>query len=125
MLRISRAQMREFQRLARLEFARRATVKLRAEFGQELESVDDEELLLKVNEGIEKADSYGIDDEYDVERFLRYAVMYGREFGVSVDTAWVGKILDDGRSSATTRMNRIDETFLFGERCQMEVCCER
>lgn len=54
-----------------------------------------------VEQGIERAKTYGIDTEQDTVQFLSLMYLFGEDFDQNPKTAWVGQILNDPQFTDT------------------------
>lgn len=87
-------------------FVDRMCAYLRSNFEQQTINTSDDELRRTVMAGIEKAETYNVTDEADVQRYLEYVVGYGADF----DTApWAAPILKK-RASGMAKMNDLDDS---------------
>ena len=76
-------------------------------------SIDDEDVHMFVNIGVKRANGFGIDGEYDIQRFLECCLIYGEHFGETPESLWAGQILDQDDLSGTEKMDQINDYELF------------
>lgn len=95
------------------QFVDRALAYLQRAFPEQTKDIPEQELRSIIRAGIDKAESYGITDEVDVERFLECMVRYGSDFDTDPETSWAGQILHDESLTGTEKMNQIDDYALF------------
>ena len=86
---------------------------LRATLPDETANISGDDLERLVQQGIERAESHGVTDRVDVERFLEFLGRYGAEFGQNPDTAWAAKILNDCEIRGDDKVNRLEDYELF------------
>lgn len=92
------------------DFINSMVEQLRCEYEEELQSSDDASLREMVAQGIESAESYGIDESDDVEVYLKFMVEYGPDFDEKFD--WAREVLsssDDGSSKIEALLKREPE----------------
>ena len=94
-------------------FEERMVVHLRRTFPVETRDVNNTDFRRLVHGGIERAESYGVTDNIDLERFLELTVRYGSDFDTRGDTAWAGEILNDPRIPGDDKMNALEDHVLF------------
>ncbi len=82
---------------------------LRENFPDQTQDVSDEKIRTVIQYGIKKAESFGIEYEYDIQRFMEYMVIYGRELDTKEDTRWLGDILRRDDLDGTAKMDEIDD----------------
>jgi hypothetical protein len=80
MLVIRKEQMESFGSYIEKNFLKRMAIKLRSDFKDLASSMTDEQLCDWVQQSIEKARSYAIEDIPDVERFIELAAAHGIDF---------------------------------------------
>jgi len=95
------------------QFVDGAVVHLRKAFPEQTKNLTEPVLRGMIRTGIEKAESYDVTDEADVERFLECMVRYGSDFDTDPETSWAGQILYDESLTGTEKMNQIDDYALF------------
>src|SRR6476661_2874033 len=71
-----------------------------------LSGADDRRSRELVRESIEIARTFGLDQEYDLRRFIEFRAEYGENFHV---LDWAAAILNDPTLSACGKMERIDD----------------
>ena len=111
MLVIRRKQMEVLGDYVQRQFEHRMKEQLRTLWREEVGQMSDEELHALIREGITSAESYGITDETDVERYLELMVRRGARF--HVEEAWAAGILFNENLSGTQKMDQIDDYELF------------
>lgn len=77
---IRKEQMDVLGRYMVEQFVERSLMYLRTAFNEQMEDDSDEKLRIVIQEGIEKAKSYGIKYERDVLHFLEFTMRYGTDF---------------------------------------------
>lgn len=114
MLKIRQAQMDAFSDSLERTFFSRMFVHLRSDFSPQIEllRLDDLTLEAMIRRGIEKARSYGVVRESDIELYLESMVLLGPDFDQRIGccaSALKDKTLDGGK-----KMDAINEYLLFG-----------
>lgn len=113
MLVIRKEQMDVFGNYEIRKFEDRMVLHLRSSLPEETKSITERVLREMIHAGIDKAESYQVTDEVDVERFLECVVRYGRVFDTDPKTSWAGEILRDESFTGTEKMNQINDYELF------------
>lgn len=86
-------------------FVSRMLAYVRSRFAEQTRDASDEDLRRTIQAEMERAESYGITDEADVQRYLEYVISYGADFDSS---EWAGPILRQS-ASGTAKMNELDD----------------
>ena len=107
MLIIRRAQIGVLEGWARLELEQRLARHLRDRFAV-ARDLDADGLRALIQHGIRRAETYGVQSEYDVRRFLEFLAMYGRSFDSDPRIPWAGEVLRRSDLSGTEKMDRLD-----------------
>jgi hypothetical protein len=113
MLVMRKEQMDVFGNYEIKKFEDRMVLHLRSSLPEEAETITEEVLRQMIQTGIDKAESYQVTDEVDVERFLECMVRYGSDFDTDPKTSWAGEILRDEGFTGTEKMNQINDYELF------------
>lgn len=118
MLRIRKEQNDALAEYMLSEFVKRVMVHLRAEYPQETQPMNDEELRDFVEDGIQKAEGYNIELEDDVQEFIEFMVVYGPKFDNDPKFRWAKQILDNNDLDGSEKMDEIGqkEAFLLMEK---------
>jgi len=103
----------------RIKFEQRVIEHLRAVFPDKTKHLPDEKIHSVVRDSIRKAESYGVEYEDDIRRFIEYMVIYGTQLDVREQTQWVGDILRRSDLDGTAKMDLIDTRELQKLREQM------
>ena len=112
MLKIRPVQFQAFQVYLRQTFPERMIRHLRDRFPQE--TAKEPDLRLLVNDGIERASLYALEQEAEVRRYLECMMVLGREFDRDEKYPWAGRILVREDLNGDAKMNEIEEHMLFG-----------
>ncbi|MDY6992596.1 MAG: hypothetical protein SVR94_08340 [Pseudomonadota bacterium] len=88
------------------QFEARMRVHLRRVFAEELEGVSEEELREQIRLGVERARSYQIMQQSDVQRYLECMVVYGWKFDT---TEWAKVILHRENWDGEMKMDEIEQ----------------
>ena len=111
MLRIRRAQMKALKRDSIRPFVERMVVHLGTFFPEESAAVGEERVRAVIRYGIDRAEHYGIVNNYDVCRYLNLMFTFGHDFDMKC--AWASGLLGmAGRMSAEELMEELYDTAL-------------
>jgi hypothetical protein len=110
---VRRTQIDALERYMLEGFILRMSARLRDEFPRDTAALAPAELRTVIENAIAKAETYGVTDEADVERYLEFAARYGADFDVAQQTAWAGEVLRRDDLSGTEKMNTLDDHELF------------
>jgi hypothetical protein len=113
MLKIRPEQMEEMSEYMLHQFEERMVEHLHSAFPDQTEELKKTDLQAIIRTGVDKAESYDVTDEVDVERYLECIVQYGTEFDTDVGTAWAGEILRTDTITGNEKMNQINDYELF------------
>ncbi len=108
MLSIRKEQMEVFNTYMRGQFEQRMVKHLRATFPNRTKDLPDDRIHTVVQNSIKKAESYGIEYEDDIRRFIEYLVIYGTRLDTREETQWIGDILRRHDLDGTAKMDLID-----------------
>lgn len=108
MLLIRKEQMDVLSVYMRNQFEQRMIKHLRVKFPDRTKDLSDERIRLVVQDSMRKAESYDIEYEDDIRRFIEYLVIYGTQLDVREETQWIGDILRRDDLNGTAKMNLID-----------------
>ena len=112
MLIIRKEQMETFEEYMIDAFNKKMVLHLSNVCPEETASVSDEELSLVVKNGLEKAESYDITEENDIQRFLEHMLVHGPGFDDGSDPV-AQEILHDTDLDGEDKMDKID--FYYGK----------
>jgi hypothetical protein len=113
MLTIRREQQQAFTQAALQRFENEMVAHLRASFPDQAGKMEEAELRALIRASIEVAAKYGVNEEFDVRRYLEYVFCYGPDFGLNSRTTWAGEILCNSGLTGAEKMNRIDDCDAF------------
>lgn len=108
MLTIRKEQMDVLSNYMRSRFEQRMVEHLREKFPDRTSDLADEKIRVVVQNSIKKAESYGIEYEDDIRRFIEYLVIYGTQLDVREQTRWIGDILRRNDLDGAAKMDLID-----------------
>ncbi len=113
MLIIHKEQMRAFEAKFRREFIDRTTRETSKKFPEQIEEMfpaeeRENQTRFLVKRGIEKANSYGIEAEADVTRFIDFMFLLSPNFDEASDTEWAREILDEQETSGHLKIQLIE-----------------
>lgn len=108
MLSIRKEQMEVLSAYMCEQFEWRMVKHLREVFPDRTKDLPDEKIRIVVQDSIRKAQSYGIEYEDDIRRFIEYLVIYGSRLDTREETRWIGDILRRDDLNGTAKMNLID-----------------
>ncbi len=109
MLIIRKEQMDLFRAAMRKRFETRMVEHIRQTFPERTRDVSDERIYNAVQESMRKAESFGIELEDDIRRFIEYLVIYGTQLDIKEDIRWLGEILRREDLNGTEKMDMIDD----------------
>lgn len=95
------------------QFEDRMVADLRNDFPNQTAATPEAPLRVQVRAGIEKARTYGVVDEFDIERYLQCMVLHGQDFDVTPRTAWAGEILRTPGLPGDKKMDQINNHQIF------------
>ena len=113
MLVIRKQQMDVFRNYEIKKFEDRMVLHLRSGFPEQTKTIPEQALREMILTGIDKAESYKVTDEVDVERFLECIMRYGSDFDTDPNISWAAEILRDESFTGTEKMNQINNYELF------------
>jgi len=108
MLTIRKEQMDVLEKYMIDVFNNKMVSHLRHTYPEETSTIPDERLSAMVKSGSEKAESYGIVEDDDIQRFLGYMLMYGSDFDTDSAHPEVQKILRDARLDGEEKIDVIE-----------------
>jgi hypothetical protein len=108
MLVIRRAQMDVLRTYMRGQFEQRMVKHLRERFPDRTQDCPDDSLRVVVRNSVKHAESYGIESEEDLRRFLEYVMIYGEQLDRREDTRWIGETLRRHDLDGTAKMDLLD-----------------
>lgn len=108
MLRIRKEQMEVFEKYATSVFNNKMISYLRNAHPEQTSATSDEDLIALVESGSDKADSYGIVEDDDVQRFLGCMLVYGCDFDTDRDRPEVQQILGDTRLDGEEKIDLVE-----------------
>lgn len=109
MVRIRDAQIRVFSEAMQRSLELRMLTHLRVSFPAVTEEYSDQQIVRIITQGINSASQYGIVEEADVQRYLKYMFIYGLDFDANLQTARMGGILRTDSVVGSKKLDRIDE----------------
>jgi hypothetical protein len=92
MLTISKVQMEVLSNFVRRSFELYSVNYLKNKYSAETRDRNEEEMLLFVSQGIEKAAEYDIVERKDVIPFLEYRLCYGNDFEINPSYEWASDV---------------------------------
>jgi hypothetical protein len=107
MLEIRQEQYEALNENAREQFFRRVIQYLRTEWKSQCEDMDQSQLETMVREQTETAESYGIEIEADVVKYLEIALQLGEDFDTSEQFPWAQKILTNQETDGTIKIQQL------------------
>lgn len=113
MLQIREEQLDLLSNYMLKRFEDRMIVHLRDNFPESTKEFSEAELRQMIRAGLDKANTYDVTDEVDVERYLEFMLDYGPDFDVSAKTSWAGEILKKPDLTGTEKILKLDEYELF------------
>ena len=112
MLLIRDSQIAALEEASFERFIGRMLPHLRERFPAPLTATTDADVCALLRQETLRAESFGVQDQNDIRRFLEYVVEYGRGFGETAGTEWAGRILR-GPGTGTDKMDRVDQHVTF------------
>lgn len=104
---IRNAQMQALARPQLEAFTRRMVDHVRRVFSERAAPMTDEQIRSQVQDGIERAEAYGIRREADVALFIDILFGIGPDFDDRPECAWIRTILENRDDSGTLRMQLV------------------
>ena len=101
------AHMEAFSKQQRQRFEDEMVAYFREHYPADAVRMGDDGLRELINEGIAKADIYGICVEADVARYIQFMVALRRDFDDCAQMPWAHEILTDKRMAAPEKLERI------------------
>jgi hypothetical protein len=117
MLTIRTEQLQGLERAMRQRFVNEMRRELDNAFPQS--GTSEEAKLGLIDEGIARAETFGIVRRLEVKRYLHYVLAHGIQFGTEPDSAWAGDILRDPRFTGAQKLDRVDDAALV-RACQAQ-----
>ncbi len=105
---IRREQFAEFARISREDYVQRMICHLRERYPEYFYARTTTGCRAFIEESIRKAQSYGLQEEYVVTRYLDYRVLLGLEFESAEENAWIVRILRSGDRDQLEKVADID-----------------
>jgi hypothetical protein len=90
------------------QFEQRMIKHLQTKFPDRTKDLPNDRIRLFVQDSMKKAESYHIEYEDDIRRFIEYLVIYGTQLDVGEEPQWIGDILQLNDLDGTAKMNLID-----------------
>jgi hypothetical protein len=115
-VKIRREQMRTLVEHARETFIRAQTTRVRSAFPRETEALSPEALRSLVEDGFDRARSYGVVKEQDVELFLDCKLLLAPDFDRNARFPWAADLLNSPQRTGTEKMSVIHDHLLFRRR---------
>jgi len=116
MLAIRREQLDVLSGAMFQQFEDRVDIQLRRLFPNHPSAAAPDGFRPLIRAGVTKADTYGITDEADVERFLIWIAPYGLEFECHPDLPWVSRLLSDRYLTGTQKVNELENSSVFAKK---------
>jgi len=91
------------------QFESRMVGHIKNTFPDRIKNVSDEKIRTVIQESSKKAESFGIEYEDDIRRFIEYLVIYGTQLDIKEDIRWLGEILRREDLNGTEKMDMIDD----------------
>lgn len=113
MLRVSARQMQVLRNSLWMGFERRMLARIRADFPDCAARLADGMLLDALRRILMKAARYGIEREYDLQRFIEHAMVYGANLDERSDTRWIGDTLRRTDVDGTVKLDLLDGLATF------------
>ena len=111
MLVISQKQMKIFQNTEIRKFEDRMLEHLRKVFPEETDAIKDNELLKLIQAGINNAQKYEMEMEWDIRRYIECSFLYGWDFDKNKKTEWAINILEDKSIGTREKMDKVGIKF--------------
>lgn len=111
MLVIRRQQIRALAAPGIDAYVRRAGDHLRRFFPEQVAALHPEQVDEAIRHGLDRAESYGLETEKDLLRYLTLMFVFGRSFDADGKFPWAAEILR-GAGSAAERTNRLQAAAL-------------
>lgn len=86
--------------------------KLKAEYPEDFDAMGEEEFTLLVDDGINKAKSYGINQEEDIELYLDIMFNLDYDFDTNVQYPWAKQILRNSNLTAEEKLRQLSDLAL-------------
>lgn len=109
MLKIRREQMDLFDEQAELQFEKRALRFVQEYWPETFTDMGEEMVADSIRQGLAKARSYGIDQEYDILRFINHMYALGFDFDEDPRFPWAAEILENTEIEAQSRMDDLSK----------------
>lgn len=109
MLIIRKEQMEALRTSMSRRFEQRMLEHIKNTFPDRIKQVSDEKIRTVIQDSIKKAESYTIEYEDDIRRFIEYLIIYGTQLDTKPETRWIGEILKRTDLTGTAKMDLIDE----------------
>lgn len=110
---IRQEQMKAFEEEGYEQFVDETIVHLQTNYPEQTKDTSTPDLQKFVENGVTKAEPYGVVTVTDVRRFLGCMLELGEDFDVAPQTAWAGEILRDESATGTLKMDKIEEQMIF------------
>ena len=108
--------MEAFSESMRRQFEDRMVKHLLSRFPDQTSSLDQQALRDLTQWGIDRAESYEIGFQDDIQRYLEYMMVLSTDFDTNSNTLWAGDILRNKFIEGSEKIRRIDNTYLFPRR---------
>lgn len=95
MLLIRKKQMEVLSKYMVKQFENRMIGHLQSQFPECTQNIPESSLRKMIQAGIEKASTYGVKRESDVQAFLEYIIIFGNNFDKKPEFDWAREILND------------------------------
>jgi hypothetical protein len=109
MLVIRKEQMAAFSRDLWVRFEWQALAHVRRCFPDHVRTLGEEDTMLRVQDGLRRAQNHGFESEHDLLRFLNVMFVLGVDFDSAEEYSWTREILESRASSPSCRMDELME----------------
>jgi hypothetical protein len=110
MFRIRKEQIAAFSADVRARFEDRLAFSMREAYTGQVEPLPEEALRSRIHQTVNRARSYGVDEEEDVEAFVGLTFRLGEHFENDPRYAWAADILRDPGQDGYEKMAAIQDT---------------
>jgi len=107
MLQIRPEQYEVLNKYARENFVKRVYQYFLDDWKKECRDMNQGELKAMIRKGMEAAESYGIEIEADVVKYLEICLQLGEEFSTSPDFPWAQNILLNQETDGTIKIEQL------------------
>jgi len=90
-------------------FEQRMLEHIKNTFPERIKQVSDEKIRTVIQDSIKKSESYAIEYEDDIRRFIEYLIIYGTQLDSKPETRWIAAVLQRTDLTGTAKMDMIDD----------------